>query len=143
MFKCNRRISRTSMQKKVSTELSHPQPMLFFEKYSIFVRPQTASCILRISRTHVHILALSRGFIAATAQPVLPQKGQRSAHLAFSDSGEFFPPFYVGGSAHDGSGGGHEIISVRIRPTNWNGAIALRLGALDVNGKRDRCRVLS
>ena len=66
MLKRNRRISRTRMQKKVLTELSHPQPLLFFEKYDIFVRIQAASCILRISRTRVHILALSRGFIAAT-----------------------------------------------------------------------------
>ena len=66
MLKRNRRISRTRMQKQVPTELSYPQPSLFFEEYNISLRLQAVCCILRISRTRVHILALSRGFIAAT-----------------------------------------------------------------------------
>ena len=66
MLKHNRRISRTSMQKKVPTELSYPQPSLFFEEYNISLRLQAVCCILRISRTRVHNLAFSRGFIAGT-----------------------------------------------------------------------------
>ena len=66
MLKRNRRISRTRVQKKVPTDLTYPQPLLFFEEYHISVRLQAACCILRISQTRVHILALSRGFMAAT-----------------------------------------------------------------------------
>jgi len=66
MLKRNRRISRTRVQKKVPTDLLNSQPLLFFEKYDIFLRLQAACCILRISRTRVYILALSRGFMAAT-----------------------------------------------------------------------------
>ena len=66
MLKRNRRISRTRVQKQGPTDLLNSQLLLFFEKYDIFLRLRAACCILRNSRTRVHILALSRGFTAAT-----------------------------------------------------------------------------